>query len=79
MTGKVIDFGFVWDQGTPATSLEFIDQFPACYLVAVGGHFQGRGEEVQIRADTLHGRLFWELGGLSQQQGVFAFAQCMQP
>jgi hypothetical protein len=70
---------FIWNQGDATVEMERIENFPACYLDAVGGHFAGGGEKVEIRAATFNGHLHSTLGGTSMQSGVFGWSYCMKP
>jgi len=70
----------IWNQGTPPTALALLNNFPGCFLIQMGGRFEGGGERVEIRADTnSSGNLLWEITGTSAQQSVHGVGQCMKP
>jgi hypothetical protein len=75
-----ISFPGIWNQGTPPTALGFLNTYPGCFLIEVGGRFEGGGERVEIRADTNpSGNVFWEITGTSAQQSVHGVGECMKP
>lgn len=69
----------VWNQGDASVPMAFISQFPVCSLFSISGRFEGGGESIQIDPTTFQGALAWQLGGMSQQQGLRAEAQCFVP
>ncbi len=61
-----------WDQGQNAIPMGSRQEWK-CFLVKIGGDFEGDKEQVYVKADDD----VWELGGSSNQDDVSAEAYCV--
>lgn len=65
---------YTWHQGGPIVYMGS-KQDVVCWLIEIGGDFEGHDEFVKIRAETYGDR--WYMSGGSEQSGVMATAHCI--